>query len=77
MPRLHFVGFVLILLNSSVAFSRFEGLFADEDLWKTLPHMEGLSGFSAFPPMAKGQCQVLQASPRFALDFGELGGTGE
>lgn len=77
MPRLHFVGFVLILLNSSVAFSKFEGLFADEDLWKTLPHKEGLSGFSAFPPMAKGQCQVLQASPRFALDFGELGGTGE
>lgn len=34
--------------------------------------MEGLSGFSASSPMAKGQCQVLQASPRFALGFGEL-----
>lgn len=77
MPRLHFLGFVLITLNSSVAFSRFEGLFGDEDLWKTLLHMEGLLGFSAFPPMTKGQFQVLQASLRFALDYGELGGTGE
>lgn len=52
-------------------------LFGDKDLWKILLHVEDLLGFSAFPPMTKGQCQVLQASLGFALDFEELGETGE
>lgn len=73
MPRLHFVGFVFIPLNSYVAFSRFEDLFGGQDLWKFLLHVKGLLGFSAFPPMTTGQCQLLQASLRFALDFGALG----
>lgn len=51
MPKLHFVDFVLISLIPSVAFSRFEDLFGDEDLWRILLHVEGLLGFSAFPPM--------------------------
>lgn len=62
MPKLHFVGFVLISLSSSVAFSGFENLFGDEGLWNFLLHMEGLLGSSAFPSMTAGQYQVFQVS---------------
>lgn len=54
MPKLHFVGFVLISLNSSIAFSGFNDLFGDQGLWNLIFHAEGIPGFSAFPPMTVG-----------------------